>query len=218
MNKNNLSVALNIILAIAVAVLYYLHFSSHSTTCPGEGEMTVNKDSSASSKPMVLAPKEIKASKIVFVNTDVINEKFEYVKELSSAAKANQQSFENAYKKKATDLQNRYQEFQQKASQGLLSDNQTRDAQEELAKGKQELDQLEAKQQLLMEQIQRDNEKVLNTVMDYIKEYNKSSQYNYILAYSRSAMSPVMDANENLDITNEIVEGLNAQYKSKKGK
>jgi outer membrane protein len=217
MNKNNLSVALNIVLAIAVAVLYYLHFS-RGTTCPGEGETAVNKDSSAAAKPMVLAPKEIKASKIVFVNTDVINEKFDYVKELSAAAKNNQLSLESIYKKKATDLQNRYQEIQQKASQGLLSDNQTRDAQEELAKGKQELDQLEGKQQQLMEQIQRDNEKVLNMVMDYIKEYNKSSQYNYILAYSRSAMSPVMDANESLDITNEIVEGLNAQYKAKKGK
>jgi outer membrane protein len=215
MNKNNLSVALNIVLVIAVAILYYFHFS-----CPGTctAEKTPDNDSSVASRPMVMAPREIKASKIVFVNTDVINEKFDYVKELSSAAKANQLSFENTYKKKATDLQNRYQEIQQKASQGLLSDNQTRDAQEELAKGKQELDRLEEKQQLLMEQIQRDNEKVLNTVMDYIKEYNKSSQYNYILAYSRSAMSPVLDANDSLDITDEIVEGLNAQYRSKKGK
>jgi outer membrane protein len=215
MNKNNLSVGLNIILVIAVAVLYYLHFSS-STTCPDK--TIAVSDSAAASKPMVLLPKEIKASKIVFVNTDVINEKFEYVKELTTVAKANQQAFENAYKKKATALQNRYQEIQQKASQGLLSDNQTRDAQEELAKGKQELDQLEGKQQQMMEQIQGDNEKVLNMVMDYIKEYNKTSRYNYILAYSRSAMSPVMDANDSLDITNEIVEGLNAQYKAKKGK
>jgi outer membrane protein len=214
MNKNNLSVALNIILVIAVAILYYLHFSCNAT-CAAQGAAAA--DSTAVSRPTVLLPKEIKASKIVFVNTDVINEKFDYVKELTAVAKANQQAFENAYKKKATALQNRYQEIQQKASQGLLSDNQTRDAQEELAKGKQELDQLEGKQQQMMEQIQNDNEKVLNTVMDYIKEYNKSSRYNYILAYSRSAMSPIMDANDSLDITNEIVEGLNAQYKAKKG-
>lgn len=215
MNKNNLSVALNIVLVIAVAILYYLHFSSATTTTNTTAAVS---DSTTAAKPVVLLPKEIKASKIVFVNTDVINEKFEYVKELTASAKANQQAFENAYKKKATALQNRYQEIQQKASQGLLSDNQTRDAQEELAKGKQELDQLEGKQQQMMEQIQSDNEKVLNMVMDYIQEYNKNSQYNYILAYSRSAMSPVMAANDSLDITSEIVDGLNAQYKSKKGK
>jgi outer membrane protein len=215
MNKNNLSVALNIILAIAVAVLYYLHFS-RSTTCPDVQRAA--GDSSAVSKPMVLSPKEIKASKIVFVNTDIINEKYDYVKDLSAVLKANQQAFDNAYKKKATALQNRYQEIQQKASQGLLSDNQTREAQEELAKGKQELDQLEGNQQQLMDQMQKDNEKVLNTVMDYIKEYNKSSHYNYILTYNRTAMSPLMDANDSLDITAEIIEGLNAQYKAKKGK
>jgi outer membrane protein len=217
MNKNNLSFALNIVLVIAVAILYYLHFSC-STTCPGEGTTTHSDSSVVSNKPIVLLPKEIKTSKIVFVNTDVINEKYEYVKDLSDVLKANQQTFDNAYKKKATALQNRYQEIQQKANQGLLSDNQTRDAQEELAKGKQELDQLEAQQQKLMEQMQRDNEKVLNTVMDYIKEYNKSSHYNYILTYNHSAMSPLMDANDSLDITAEIIEGLNAQYKSKKGK
>jgi outer membrane protein len=215
MNKNNLSVALNIILAVAVAILYYLHFS-RGTTCPDM--RLAASDSSVVSKPMVMLPKEIKASKIVYVNTDVINEKYDYVKDLSAVIKANQQAFDNAYKKKAAALQNRYQEIQQKASQGLLSDNQTRDAQEELAKGKQELDQLEGNQQQLMDQMQKDNEKVLNTVMDYIKEYNKSSHYNYILTYSRTAMSPIMDANDSLDITAEIIEGLNAQYKAKKGK
>jgi outer membrane protein len=122
------------------------------------------------------------------------------------------------YKRKAKDLQDRYQDFQQKGSQGLLSENQTRQAQEELAKGKAELDQMEATHQQMMEEMQIDNEKALKMLTDYIKDYNKSSQYNYILSYSSSPMSAVLGVNDSLDITNEIIEGLNLQYRAKKGK
>lgn len=211
----NASLLLNVLLTIAVIILYYFHFSSGSSSV--SPAITTVADS-ATTKPVVLLPREVKASKIVYINTDVLNEKYLFVKELSDVAKANLQALESAYKKKANDFQERYAEFQQKASQGLLSENQTKDAQQELGKRKEELDQMEAKQQQMMEQMQRDNEKVLKTVMDYIKEYNKSTQYNYVLAYSNNAMSPVLVANDSLDITNEIVEGLNAQYKIKKGK
>jgi outer membrane protein len=211
MNKN-VSIVLNIVLLIAVAVLYYLHFSSQHKEMIADTSVT----DSAFSKPSVLLPKEIKASKIVYVNTDVLNEKYQYVKDLSDVAKANLQSLEAQYKKKATDFQNRYGEFQQKANQGLLSENQTKDAQEELGKRKEELDRMEGQQQQLMDQMQRDNEKVLKSIMDYIKDYNKSSQYNYVLAYSDKIIGSVLLANDSLDITEEIVNGLNAQYKARK--
>ncbi|MDQ3046148.1 MAG: OmpH family outer membrane protein [Bacteroidota bacterium] len=215
--KKNLSLILNVVLLIAVAVLYYFHFTSCNQTCE-EGTTKAEDTAAVNVKPVVMSPKDIKASKIVYINTDVLNENYEYVKELSSVAKSRLQSMESSYAKKGKDFQDRYMEFQQKAQAGLLSENQTLEAQQELQKKKDELDQMEMKQQELVEQMQRDNEKVLQTVMEYIKEYNKSSQYNYILAYSNSAMSPVMVTSEDFDITAEIVEGLNAQYNAKKGK
>lgn len=212
MNKNA-SLVLNVILLIAVAVLYFLHFSSGKPAAE-----TAVTDSSATVRPAVLLPKEIKASKIAYVNTDVLNERYQYVKDISDVAKSNLQSMEANYKKKATDLQNRYNEFQQKASQGLLSENQTKEAQEELGKRKEELDMMEARQQQLMDQLQVENEKVLKNIMEYIRDYNKSSQYNYVLAYSDKVIGSVLLASDSLDITDEIVEGLNSQYKAKKGK
>jgi outer membrane protein len=213
MNKNT-SLVLNVILLIAVGVLYYLHFSSGKTS---SGPDAVS-DSASAVKPVVLLPKEIKASKIAYVNTDVLNEKYQYVKDISDVAKSNLEALEMSYKKKATDLQSRYEEFQQKASQGLLSENQTREAQQELEKRKEELDMMENKQQQLMNQLQVENEKVQKAIMAYIREYNKSSQYNYVLAYSDKMIGSVLLANDSLDITNDIVEGLNAQYKITKGK
>ncbi|MEO6903862.1 MAG: OmpH family outer membrane protein [Bacteroidia bacterium] len=213
--NNRLSLVLNVVLLFAVAVLYYLHFNNNTHSIANK----INgNDSTSAAKSIVIMPKEIKASKIVYINTDVLNEKYNYVKELSDVAKAKLQTLEAIYQKKGSEFQKKYATFQQKASQGLLSENEGAVAQKELGKDKAELEQMEAKQQILMEEMQKDNEKVLKTVLDYIKEYNKNSGYNFILAYSNSTMSPVMVANDSLDITNEIVEGLNAQYNAKKVK
>lgn len=214
MNKN-ISFILNIVLAIAVAVLYYLHFTS-KTACTAENNTT--SDSTGTAKPIVKLPREIKASKIVYVNTDVLNENYQYVKELTAEAKRKQASLESSYQKKAKQFQDRYQELQQKASQGLLSENQQRDAQIEMEKSKGELDQMQEQEQQLMEQLQMENIKVYKSISEYLTEYNKHSQYNYVLAYSATTISPVLVANDSLDITAEILEGLNAQYNARKGK
>lgn len=214
MNKN-LSLVLNVVLAVAVAVLYYLHFSSKTTCVANEASDT---DSTAGAKPVVMMPKEIKASKIVYVNIDELNENYEYMKDLTADAKRKQASLENEYQKKGKELQDRYKELQEKASQGLMSENQQKEAQLEMEKRNNDLSQIQVDEQQMMERLQVENMKVYKSITDYINEYNKNSKYNYILAYSPTTVSPVLVVNDSLDITAEILQGLNTQYRSKKGK
>ncbi len=211
MNKN-FSIIFNVVLAIAVAVLFYLHFSSTNAN----SAINVSADSLAANKPIVLAPKEIKASKIVYINSDVLNEKYEFVKDLTSAAQSKQQRLESVYQAKAEKFQQDYADLQQKASQGLLSENQSAAAQQDLGKRKEELDRMQAELQALVEEIQRSNDEVRKNVVDYVKEYNKIGKYNYILTYTDGPGGVVILANDSLDITNEILDGLNAQYRIKK--
>lgn len=213
MNKS-FSTVLNAVLLVAVAVLYYLHFSSQ----PSVATTNTTADSLAASKPIVIPPKDIKASKVVYINSDVLNEKYEFVKDLTASAQARQQKLESTYQAKAQKLQQDYADLQQKASQGLLSENQSAAAQEDLMKRKEELDAMETQLQSLVDEIQKSNEEVRKTVVDYVKEYNKNGQYNYVLTYSDGPGGIIIMANDSLDITNEIVEGLNAQYRAKKGK
>lgn len=214
MNKN-FSLILNIVLLIAVIVLYYLHFSSCNNAC---AITAATSDSTVAAKPIVMTPKEIKASKIVYINSDVLNEKYDFVKDLVASAQAKQQRMESVYQRKGQEFQQKYADFQQKASSGLLSENQTKSAQEELAKGKEELDNMEAQLQELQNEFQKSNDEVRKTVVDYVKEYNKTGQYNYILTYTDGPGGVVLLANDSLDITNDIIEGLNAQYHTKKKK
>ena len=213
MNKN-ISLFLNVILVVAVGILYYLHFSSGSTVT----ETTTASDSTIVEKPIVIAPSEIKASKIVFVNLDVLSEGYDFLKDVSASAQAEQNNLQNLYQTKGEKLQQDYMEFQEKANKGLLSENQIATEQEKFAGRKDELDQLQLKSEALGEKIQARTEEARKNLTDYIKEYNKSGNYNYVLAYSEGPLSPVLLANESLDITKDSLEGINAQYRAKKKK
>jgi outer membrane protein len=163
-------------------------------------------------------PKDIKASKIVYVNVDVLNDKYAMLKDLSAELLSQQQRLESVYQGKAQKLQQDYAELQQKASQGLLSENQSAAAQKDILKRKEDLDKMEMQLQALVEKTQKKNEEVRKTIIDYLNEYNKNSKYDYILTYTEGPGATILLTNDSLNITNEILEGLNAQYKSKKAK
>ncbi|MCW3070662.1 MAG: molecular chaperone Skp [Bacteroidetes bacterium] len=216
MNKKA-AIILNVVLILAVGVLYYLHFSScNSCEAPGAGTGS-STDSAAAAKPVVADPKDIKPSKIVYVNIDVLNDKYEYLQDISSAAKAEHTTLQNQYQSKGEKLQKDYEEFQQSAQGGLLSENQIGQKQEEFAKRKEDLDQLQLKADDLMAKIQDESFKAMENVKNYITEYNKKSNYDYVIAYSDNpGATQLLLANPAYDITTEILEGLNAQYQAEK--
>ncbi|MDF2436774.1 MAG: outer rane chaperone Skp (OmpH) [Bacteroidota bacterium] len=213
MNKN-VSIILNVILFIAVGVLFYFHFSSCNDGCAAPAG---TNDSTMASKPVVADPKDIKASKIVYVNIDQLNEKYQFLKDISDAAKSEHTNLQGQYQSKGEKLQRDYEEFQQSAQGGLLSDNQINTKQEEFAKRKEDLDQLQMKADALMEKIQAQSMQAMENVKNYIAEYNKKSNYDFVVAYSDNpGTTQLLLANPAYDITNEIIEGLNAQYTSEK--
>jgi outer membrane protein len=209
------SLALNILLILAVGVLYYFHFSGgHENQASPE---TAGTDSTVAEKPLITAPKDIKESKIVYVNIDVLNEKYEFLKDISSAAKSEHSTLQNQFQSKGEKLQTDYMEFQQSAQGGLLSENQINQKQEEFAKRKDELDQLQMKADELAEKIQDQSIEAMANIKDYVTEYNKKSNYDYVVAYSDNpGATQLLLANPAYDITAEILDGLNAQYQAQK--
>jgi outer membrane protein len=213
MNKN-VTIALFSILMLSVGILFFFHFKEASHHSDNEGSET---DSLAAAKPVVTPPKDIKESKIVYVNIDVLNEQYDFLKDISSAAKAEHTSLQNQFQTKGEKLQKDYEEFQQSAQGGLLSENQINQKQEEFAKRKDDLDQLQIKADDLMAKIQDESMKAMENVKNYIAEYNKNGNYDYVVAYSDNpGATQLLLANPAYDITAEILEGINVQYKAEK--
>lgn len=198
---------------MAVALLYYLHF-----TVKSDAKAQISAGSSVSTA--VNEPVQIhnlRSSKIVFVNSDTLLGKYEYVKDLRKEAESKQFQLESAYKAKGMKLQQDYADLQQKAGQGKISSDQAKEEEAGLMKRKAELDGMEKQLGDLQEDAQKKNVILQNKISQYLKDYNKSGHYNYILSYS-SLGGSVLLGSDSLDITYDILNALNAQYKQGKGR
>lgn len=83
---------------------------------------------------------------------------------------------------------------------------------EELIKSKQQV-YLNYQQALRDESKKQDDElarEILNKVNDYLKRYGKGSKYKIILAATQ--LGSIAYADEALDITDEVLKGLNQEY------
>ena len=103
--------------------------------------------------------------------------------------------------------------FQQKLeNNGFISRERAEQAQAELMVKRQNLQKLD---QELMEKTQREqielNQKLYTEITDFLKEYNKTKGYQMIL--STTLGGNVFYAEESFDITKDVVDKLNQQYK-----
>ncbi|MBL0343415.1 MAG: OmpH family outer membrane protein [Bacteroidetes bacterium] len=190
----NLSVALNIVLLIAVAFLYYKVYSGNSET---------------ESLP-VTSGQGMASNSIVFINSDSLLEEYNYFNSLKASLEKKQDSIDVFLRSKAQLLEKEVMNYQERAG-GMSPDQRARE-EERLMQKQQGL--VEQKQNLLTEL--QDQESIMNdsihdNLSRYLKEYNKKKNYLYILGYQRG--SGILLANDSLDITKEILDGLNAQVK-----
>ena len=56
--------------------------------------------------------------------------------------------------------------------------------------------------------------KVIDYIMEYLKEYNSDNKFSYIFSYSFGG--GLLYASDALDITTEVMEGINKKYQTEK--
>ena len=196
MKKANL--ILNIVLILAVAALYILHFT-------GAGKQS---SSQASGSESVTAVK----GDIVYINLDTLVNQYDMYNDLRSELQGKVSAIENDINKQGRALENDIKSFQEKMQKGLLTRSQAESMNNDLAQRDQELRNLT--QQKQMEMAEEESvmyNKVMDAITTYVENYNKDKQYSLILT-TTAATTTVINGNSGLNITEEIVNGLNAEY------
>lgn len=153
--------------------------------------------------------------RIAYVDTDSIMLQYEYAKDLEQGLKSYQKQLESSYEGQLRKLQTDFENYQKTGDKLTLTEQRRKE--EDLMKRQQELPEV---QQRMMSQLQErqveDNKKLLNSVYAFIKDYNtKNKRFNIILSKSYVSSS-VLYADQGLDITKEIIKGLNQEYKDLK--
>ncbi len=196
------SLALNLILLAGLIVLYILFFQS--------------KKSSSTENILPVATKIATggASKVVYLNLDSLNEKYEFVRNLRTDLESTGKRLQNeilseqaAFEKEAADFQKQVQsnsiteERAKVVYEGLMQKQQL------LAEKKERYTQQVADKELNM------NMTLLDTVTNFLKRYNRKFGYDYILGYKNGG--EILLANDSLEITRDVISILNEEYKQK---
>lgn len=198
----NLPIILNIVLLLAVGYLYYYDFSGKKTK---DVASKLSSNFKANDSDNYRPP-------IAYVELDSLNEKITFIKEkrkeLEAEMKAIEQEQENGYRGLQAQRDNFLKkgaaitEEEAQAFQGKLMEQQQR-----IDSRKQDLSQkLNEKSFNIMDGIQK-------KLKDFLAEYNKDKKYQYIFT-TGTGLDYMVLKDSSLNITNDVIQGMNAKMKA----
>jgi outer membrane protein len=193
-----LSLILNIVLALAVIALYILHFTGIGTGKKNRADVAFASGVSD-------------GGNIYYVQIDSVISNFNMAKDLTGELESKFNSSDATLKSKQDSYQKEVNDYQYKVQRGLLTRADAQNVEQQLYVKQQDLMKL---QQDLTQEINEKqvvmNRQVINAIMEYMKA--NSSQFNYKYVLGTSFGGNILYANDSLDITKNIITGLNEQY------
>lgn len=198
-----LSTVLNGVLLIAVIILFVLHFSGKKSEAVGAGEGT-----------STVAAGDVYP--VAYINTDSLLLNYNFAKEVNEQLMSKEEASRADFNEKARIFQQDAIEFQRKVqTNAFLSQDRFQKEQERLTKAEQDLQQLNQRlSQELMQEQEKLNRQLRDTLINYIDIFAKDKPYKMIL--SNTLGDNVLYGAKGVDVTDQIIEGLNARYSSEK--
>ena len=223
--NNPLRLIIDAVLVVAVAVLFYLHFSDKSPKAPAQpAVVTASADST---KTATLASTDTAAAKTITpaAATPILHGKIAYVEssKMLDGYKGMQDARRNfEAKAKGWERQNRnlvggfqsaVQKYQQQAAS--LTPEQRAATEQRLQAQQAEVGQQQQKlQQQAAEEEAKVTQQVLERVNKLVEQYGKDNGYEMILIAAPSGT--IAYGRKDLDITPQVLKHLNAAYSAKK--
>ena len=194
----NINYVINGVLAVAVVILFIMQFSNKK-------EPNVTRAVASSGDLTSILP-------IAYVNVDSLLLNYNYSKDLNEIILKKQENSRANITQKARSLQSEMQDFQRKVeNNAFLTRERAEQEQQRLIKKQQELQELDSQlaEELLNEQ-QRLNEQLRDTVVSLLRTFNKDRGYQVV--FSNTTADNILLADDIYDITVELIEFLNKNY------
>ena len=144
--------------------------------------------------------------KIVWVNMDSLLTHYDYYFDLQREMSDMTGKAEKDLQTKGQSLERRVAAFQDKVQKGLMTRSEAQKEQESLQAEQGRFLQL----QELLEEEQVRTRKVSEAISEFIKKYNATSGYDFILS------GPMLYGSPALNVTEEVLKGLNEEYAAQK--
>ena len=191
----------NILLTAIAGYLLFAHFSSKKNSVSGTRKSIIKDTATGNS-----------SFRIAYFEMDSIEKNFQMVKDVQAEISNKEKEYNNNLAELDWTYKKRYEGYQQKSSSMNQDDYEKakidlKQLEDQLKGQKQDLDQ--KYQDFVMHR----QLKLKSTIEDFLKEYNKSKNYSYVVAYEQGLFYYKDTA---YNITEDVIRGLNEMYKNKK--
>jgi outer membrane protein len=194
------STYLNVVLILAVGVLYYLHFSQ-------------KPNNAVKIRPSIAVKGDSTQPLIGYVDLDSLNEKIDYIKTNRKAMEAEQVSIESEWEASYRNLENQKNEFLKKGAS--ITQEQAEAFQNMLLENQQQIDN---KKQVMRQKLNEKSYKFMDGIQKelqlFLDEYNESKAFTYIFT-TGNGLDYMVYKDTAYNITKDVIEGMNERYKSK---
>lgn len=179
-----------------------------ATAC---GDKTGKKEGTTPAEPVVVEAKE-NTMKIGYYNVDSLNEQYKLVKDVSYEIETKVKKLSASFESEVKQFEKWAKDMSDKMEKGLLMSREEKEFMEKYQKRQMELGQKEQKLAGQIQELQADHFiKATNRVNDFVARYAKEHGFDMIFQYQIGGQ--IVYINESFDVTNDIISGLNEEYK-----
>lgn len=204
-STNRYLLIINIILLIAVAILYYFHFSQPDQPVQ---ETMIKSQSQLSGTTDNL--------KIAYINSDSILTHYKLAIKKSKDLETKGRRMEMEINSKQKQYEEDAGYFQEQVNNNALSQESAQYIYEQLMQAQQDIIDLQEQygNELAQEEF-RINIMLVDSVTNFLERFNKTYNFDYILGYSKGGN--LFLTNKRYDITSQVLRGLNEEYVARYG-
>ncbi|MBO4817409.1 MAG: OmpH family outer membrane protein [Bacteroidales bacterium] len=201
----NTPLILSVIALVAVAALGIIQLTSNKS----------NNAPAAAGEASVAAP-----GSIVYFNLDRVLKEYDMANDLSSVVETKVQSIQEEVNRRGNKLQKDINAFQDKINKGTITSASAAVQQDKLQQQNNEFQNYAAqKQQEIAEEQQVMMNQIGDAIKSFLDKFNEDKKYGMIISTQGDILpAPVVTGDASLDITDEIIAGLNEEYVKNKNK
>jgi outer membrane protein len=196
----NIGLILSIISLLGVVFLFIRDYSDSNKN---EEQFKANRRPSLSGG----------SNSIVFVNSDLILEKYELVNKLSKQLEEEKSQKDADFTNKQHAYEKDAAYFQEQVQKQTISESSAQEIYEKLMLQQQDLYKLQDQYSSELSKKEYEmNVTLLDSVRNFLNRMNQIYNYDYILGYNSTGN--IFFAQDTFDITNQVIEGLNREYQA----
>jgi outer membrane protein len=194
------SLIISILLFAGLAVLYVLHFTGGNNGSADETAQVTDLTG---------------CLKFAYVKADSLILNYDLAQDLHDEFTKKQEAFTSEYGAKRKAFEKEATEFQQKLQRGgFLTEQRAIQERDKLVTKEQEITRLDQElSSKLAEMQQANNQQLIDSLITYLKIFNRDKKYDYILNSGDILIGP-----EASNITQQVLKEMNARYLASKPK